>query len=343
MKKRTIYIIVSLFLLVGIFFAVKTIRYEHYPVSVEPSETWEPYVNSLDAQREAFFFESDGIKLEAELFIPNGGSEKKPAVVFAPGSGDSLYQNYAKDFVETYILDFFLSHDFVVLLVNKRGMGQSEGNYVKNSIEGRAVDVYAAVQSIRTNPQIDAGDIGLIGHSQGGWVVTHAAALHPDIAFFINLAGSTMTIAEQASDMFYHEAICTGYEGDEIDAYVDRRDKLAEIGVKLGKLTNFGMWGFDARNRSYDPRNALLTVKSPGLYVFSENDHLVSPGINIERMEEIFDGVVPPYLNMVVIDNATHRFRLVNDPCEIWHNSNGLEQSKQLTDVLDAWLAEQGY
>ena len=82
MKKRTILIIVGLVLAVGLFLVGRSVYYEFYPVPKEPSAEWEPFVSALDAKREAFFVETDGIKIEAELFIPNGGEEQKPAVVF---------------------------------------------------------------------------------------------------------------------------------------------------------------------------------------------------------------------------------------------------------------------
>lgn len=42
--------------------------------------------------------------------------------------------------------------------------------------------------------------------------------------------------------------------------------------------------------------------------------YLIYPVVNIERIEEIFDGSMPANLNMTVIHNATRRFRLANDP-----------------------------
>ena len=149
MKKPIHTLAITLIVIVGLYPAWKYVRDEHYPIPIPPSESWEPYINALDAQRESIFVEAnDGTMLEADLFIPNGGQEQKPAVVFTPGSGDSLYQNYEPGLVETYILNLFLSRDFAVLLVNKRGMGQSKGNYVRNSIEGRADDLYSSVNFI---------------------------------------------------------------------------------------------------------------------------------------------------------------------------------------------------
>ena len=343
MNKRMIKIVVGLLVVAGLIFAGWKIRIDHYPLQVEPSTTWEPFINSLDAEQKSYFVNSDGTMLEADLFIPNGGSEKKPAVVFTPGSGDSDYHNYANGLLETYVLDVFLSHDFAVLLVNKRGMGQSEGNYVKNSMQGRAEDVWAAVQSIQTHPQIDADNIGLIGHSQGGWVVTQVAADHPEIAFFISLAGPTMTMKENAADNFYHFGRCQGLEGEELEAFIEKHLKKIDMSISIGKVTDFGFPGFDARNMSYDPQNALKTVQSPGLFVYGENDDQVTPAPNLERMNEIFENDIPENFSEVVIEDASHSFRLVTDPCESWVNVEEQEQSEQLTEVLHEWLEEQGY
>jgi len=343
MNKRMIQMVVGMLALVGLFFAGRQIRIDHYPLPVEPSSTWEPYINSLDAEQKSYFVDRDGVKLEADLFIPNGGANQKPAVVFSSGSGDSAYQNYAYGLVETYILDVFLSHDMAVLLVNKRGMGQSEGNYVKNSIQGRADDLYAAVQSIQTHPQIDSDNIGVVGHSQGGWVVTQAAADHPDIAFFISLAGPTMTMRENAADNAYHAGVCQGMQGEELEAYLEKRSNLVDLSIKIGKITNFGFFGFDARNMGYDPQVALQTVQMPGMFIYAENDDQVTPSPNLERMNEIFENDVPDNLSSVVIAGATHAFRLVTDPCESWVNIEEQQQSQQLTEVLHDWLTEQGY
>lgn len=344
MKKKIIIGLLSLFVVIGLFFAVRYFRDEHYPIPIKPSENWEPFVSSLDAQREQFFFEAnDGAQIEADLFIPNGGNDKKPAIVFSVGSGDSLYQNYAFGLVETYILNDFLLRDFAVLLYNKRGMGSSEGNYVKNSIQGRANDLYAAVQSIQTHPQIDTSNIGVVGHSQGGWVVTQAAADHADIAFFISLAGPTYTMRENSADNSYHYGVCQGLQGEELEAYLEKRSNLVDLSINIGKLTNFGYFGFDARNMGYDPRDILQTIQSPGLFIYGENDALVTPSLNIDRMNEIFDNNIPENLSIETIDDATHIFRLVDNTCGSFENPEQFQLSKQLTEVIDTWLTDQGY
>ena len=343
MKKRNILITVGLVLAALLFYGGRSVYYEYYPVEVYPSESWEPFVSSLDAQREAFFIEVDGFNLEAELFIPNGGAEQKPVVLFSPGSGDSIYQNYGFGLIETYVLDVFLARDISVLLVNKRGMGQSEGLYTSSSITGRAEELLAVVQKIFNHPRIDANQIGLIGHSEGGWVVSYAAAQNPEIAFFISLAGPTITKMEQAVDMYSYEAICAGLEGEEYDKYLEKRINMTELGNKIGKITNFGLLGFDYRSQDFDPRNYLQEVEIPGLYIYGENDLLVLPDTNLERMDEIFEDGLPENLTITVADGATHQYRLVNDPCDSWNNPTQFEQSTQVIDILNDWLTEIGY
>ena len=64
MKKRTILIIIGLVLAVGLFYGGRSVYYEFYPVPKESSAEWEPFVRALDAKREAFFVENDGINIE---------------------------------------------------------------------------------------------------------------------------------------------------------------------------------------------------------------------------------------------------------------------------------------
>ena len=148
---------------------------------------------------------------------------------------------------------------------------------------------------------------------------------------------------EQAVDMYTFEAICSGLEGAELDEYVEKRTKKTKLGMKIGKVINFGLLGFDYRSMSFDPGNALETIKNPGLFIFAENDILVIPAKNIERMNKIFDGDVPGNFTMTIVKDATHSFRLVDVPCDSWNESTQYEMSTEVTTILNDWLNEFGY
>jgi hypothetical protein len=52
----------------------------------------------------------------------------------------------------------------------------------------------------------------------------------------------------------------------------------------------------------------------------------------------LFDGNPPDHLTTVVLEDATHAFRLVDDPCNSWVNVAEKPRSEELVVVLNDWL-----
>ena len=347
MNKRIVVRIGLVVAIIATLVAGRSIRMAHWPVNVPPSPNWEPMLSELDIEREQFYVRSDDLRLEADLLIPSGGSQRKGAVIFSPGSGDSLYQNYAKGLIEAYVLDVFLEHDMAVLLINKRGMGKSEGNWVKNDFQGRADDLYAGVQYLQNHWAIDRERIGLIGHSQGGWIVNLTAAQHEDVAFFISLAGPVTTVEEQIEDIYENEFRFQGYTGDELSRRTERKLRTSRFGASVGEVIPFGMFGFDAGIMGYDPREAVQAVRSPGLFIFGEHDRLVPADANVERFHAVFDGLPPAHLTCATIPKTTHCFRVAESifstPDAAGNGPEVGPLSDDLGTVLKNWLTSNGY
>jgi pimeloyl-ACP methyl ester carboxylesterase len=222
-------------------------------------------------------------------------------------------------------------------------VGESEGNWTRVGIEGRADDIYAVARFFQDHPTIDAENVGLIGHSQGGWVVQQAAADHEDIAFFISLAGPTTSVSRNVEDNTWHYATCDDLTGAEREKAIENKQRLIQLGMKIGSVTRFGMLYLDSLIMDYDPAEALQTVKSPGLFVYAENDDQVTPQWSLDRLDELFDGNLPEHFTTVVLDDATHVFRLVDGPCDSWVDVPAQPQSEELISVLNDWLEAQGY
>jgi len=338
-KKTVLAVIVAALVTVLVVLAYRFDQPTRGPTDAQ----WEASVAHPGIQREHFFVRSDGVDLEADLLVPVGGRDKKPAVVWSGGSGDSPYQNYRRTrIIETYVQDTFLPRDMAVLLVNKRGLGQSEGNWKHNDFQGRADDLYAAVRALRRHAAIDPDNIGLIGHSQGGWIVTLTASQHQDVAFFISLAGPTTTVWEQIEDTSESQRRCEGLAGIDLAKKVAKDMKWTWIGASLGRVLPLGEPGFDARIIDYDPRQALLAVRRPGLLVFADRDALVPADQNLARLAEIFGGKPPDVLDSVVIPNVNHVFRAASEctDSEEWLSA---PLSKDLSTVLQAWLTARGF
>jgi len=305
---------------------------------------WEASVNGPDIQREHAFIRSGNVTLEADLLIPAGGTAKKGAVIFVTGSGPVTYQDYFwYKFPQHYVQEVFLPRDMAVLYVNKRGMGASQGNWRHQDFQGSADDVYAAVQFLKHHHAIDPDRIGIIGHSQGGYIVPIAASQHQDVAFFISLAGPTTVVWEQMEDTFEHEYRCQGYAGGELKKEVESAMKWSRLEANLGKVIPLGEARFQAGIIDYDPRRALQTVHSPGLLVFAENDPMVPADHNLARFAEIFNGNPPDNLQTVTITGTHHDFRLTDMCLGSVEEMFSAPFSDELTRVLRDWLTEQGY
>ena len=230
-------------------------------VFFQVSPDWETSVDSPDIQREHVFIQSGKVKLEADLLIPVGGKEKKGAVIFITGSGP-INQAYF-GIPQKYVQGVFLPRDMAVLYVNKRGVGELQGNWKHQDFQGRADDLYAAVQFLKEHNEIDPDRIGIMGHSQGGYIVPMTASQHQDVAFFVSLVGPTTVVWEQMEDDYENGFRCQGYEGTELEKKVELIMKWDRIGAKIGKVIPLGEIGFQAGIFDYDPRQVLPSAKAP--------------------------------------------------------------------------------
>ena len=72
-------------------------------------------------------------------------------------------------------------------------MGESTGDFSSATSFDFASDVTAAVQFLKTRPDVDPNRIGLAGHSEGGLIAPMVAAESDDLAFIVLMAGPGVT------------------------------------------------------------------------------------------------------------------------------------------------------
>ena len=139
------------------------------------------------------------LKLAGTLTVP-AGSGPFPAVALLsdlgaqdrdghpaeqPESGPSL-QAYP---LLSLLADYLTRHGVAVLRIDDRGVGQSEGNNATATPAQRVGDAQAALNFLRTRPEVDLLHLGLIGHGEGANVALLAAAQPLPPAFVVSLAG----------------------------------------------------------------------------------------------------------------------------------------------------------
>lgn len=131
-----------------------------------------------------------GIKLAGALTLPRGKGPF-PAALLITGSG-------AQDRDETILghkpflvlADYLTRRGIAVLRVDDRGVGGSSGKVDQATSADFADDVLAGVNFLKARKDINASQIGLIGHSEGGIIAPLVASRSRDIAFIVLLAGT---------------------------------------------------------------------------------------------------------------------------------------------------------
>ena len=240
--------------------------------------------------RDVTFVDGD-VTLAGTLIAPDSGGPY-PAIMFLHGSGgEGRWAN-------RYLAERFASAGFAALITDKRGVGQSTGDWHTAGFEDLADDAAAGIRFLRAQPEIVAGKIGIYGHSQGGTLAPLAAIRAGQIAFVIGSAAggidpaemeeyslgnslgvSTLPPAEAAdAKLFAHAIVGFGYRG----VPREELDRVA-AGFK-GRAWYFdppppqaSYWSFSRRIAAYQPADQWRQVKAPVLLLFGERDERVPP------------------------------------------------------------------
>src|SRR5262249_49533304 len=85
------------------------------------------------------------------------------------------------------------------------GVGKSGGRFDSATTADFATDAEAGIAYLKSRPEVDRGQIGLIGHSDGGIIAPMVAARNRDVAFIVMMAGSGVPgdqlLPEQAAQL----------------------------------------------------------------------------------------------------------------------------------------------
>lgn len=132
---------------------------------------------------------SAGIKLAGTLTLPPTGGPFA-AVVLISGSGPQDRDEALLGHKPFLVLaDYLTRQGIAVLRFDDRGVGKSTGEFAQATSADFATDVRAGVEYLKTRRDINAKQIGLIGHSEGGLIAPMVAAESPAVAFIVLMAG----------------------------------------------------------------------------------------------------------------------------------------------------------
>jgi len=193
---------------------------------------------------------------------------------------------------------------------DKQGTGRSGGDWLAQSMQDRANETIAAMTRVRAAVG-PAPKIGLLGFSQGGWVIPRVAnAVRP--AFSV-IVGGAVSWRRQGTYLTRQQLEATGLQPDRIDATLaaERRDNDAIFGQadvpadpRRRPDIEPRRFGFIARNYLEDASQALATMQGPVLAVWGAQDRNVDPLDEANTYTHAFAN--QPDRRVAVVPGATH-------------------------------------
>jgi len=187
---------------------------------------------------------------------------------------------------------------------DKPGVGCSDGNWLTQDMDDRAVDVREAYQSLRKNENIDTSKIGAMGFSQAGWVLPRLASDNwVDFMIFVSTAISWM---EQSQYLTRQRLLADGNSSDsEIEATLTQNSVFNN--ALLNSLLNYddflkmdakhsangqatqsigrGRFVFIKNNVTEDSTPLLRNIKVPVFALFGADDLQVVSTRYLRRSE----------------------------------------------------------
>ncbi|MBC7911748.1 MAG: alpha/beta fold hydrolase, partial [Pyrinomonadaceae bacterium] len=133
-------------------------------------------------------------ELAGTLLLPKTGARPFPAVITSTGSGQQTRDEpVIKDYkIFRQLAEHLAARGIAVLRVDDRGVGDSTGlgTLDRATTFDFADDARAQVAYLRTRSEIDADNIAIVGHSEGGVIAPLVAADDPKLAAIVLLAGT---------------------------------------------------------------------------------------------------------------------------------------------------------
>jgi dienelactone hydrolase len=311
-------------------------------------------------REESVHFVSSNITLAGTLVLPEG-TGPHPAVILFHGSGPERRN--------LFIARWFASHGFAALAYDKRGVGESEGNFRTVPFMNLCDDGLAALQYLKSRREIDPNHIGVWGLSQGGWLAPLAASRSSDVSFVIAVSGPGISPGEQMLFYYANELRAQGLPEDDVreatalrrevwnylhsgNGYEKVRDEMNQARAKPWynevKSQADGLFRplqkpsevnnpdnpratWFRREMNYDPVPALQALRVPALFMFGGEDRLVPAEESIAVIRQVLTRSGNRDFTIQVFQNDDHGMcRTTNYP--------GCDVDPEYLETMRTWL-----
>ncbi len=294
------------------------------------------YAFQIEADTVVFDFTNSKKEfISGHVILPKQHKTKLPVLIFLVGSAESSFKLNYKGFLKENFENTLLDSGVALCYFDKPGIGNSKGKWYKQTFYDRASDVNDCINFLSSTSYIDSENIGVVGHSQGGWIAQLVAVRYPNkIKYMISLAGPTYSVKRQLISDFQSSLICKGVKESKAHKKAVRKTSLVFLLSKcfpfnnnLKQLRKIG---------NYTPEESIRAIKLPSLFLFAENDRLVYKDWCIESLDKIFGDKIPDNIQYSVIKDANHSFKI--EPFCSYKKRNDLKYSTQFQTELRNYI-----
>ena len=277
-----------------------------------------PYIGIPE---EVMFVGNGGTELRGTLVFPEDVRRPVPAVVLLHGSEKST-----RSFAKRLSANMFVERGFAVLLFDKRGAGESGGDYESTTYAQLIEDALEAVAFVRRRQDVNPHIIGLIGVSQSGWLTPEIAERSGDIAFIINKSGPSLSVVQTIAWERYNDMMADGVSEPSARGQAGVLRQLwahrisPTIETRIAIVETLAVWAgreestlpvtlrqVSARYMqmiSYDPAPYLDRITVPTLYIYGSEDINVPVKPSVKRIVELAAAGKP--ITYYVFDGEGH-------------------------------------
>lgn len=310
--------------------------------------------------------------LLAGTFTKPSGKGPYPAVILLAGSGPNdrdeapALKGWQSSGHRKFLVlaDALTRAGFAVLRYDKRGVGQSTGDFSLANLSDYTADAEAALRFLKSRHDVAQHRIGLIGDSEGGFIAPMVASQNSGISFVVLL--STGALPYEQMSLLQKEAIARAEGKKEADIAADgalyrrifRILRAAETPEQARAQLTLAAAPLIARGRyskadadlaiagltsplgiemqRFDPRPYLRRLAVPVLVVSGALDIQIPPAVNLPAMREALSGKAD--VTIRELDGINHQLQraLTGAPSE--YASIAVTIDPAVLDLIREWM-----
>jgi hypothetical protein len=281
---------------------------------------------------ETVHFQSHGATLAGTLCVPRGPG-RHAGVVLLHGSGPQSRWGTLR-----FIADRLARAGIAALAYDKRGSGESTGDWRTVGYDVLAGDAIAGMNLLAAHSGVDRNRIGIWGHSQGAYIAPLIAHRSGHVAFIVAADGNDGTNEQQdllratnqirdngwtgesgaqalaLYKQFLAVAAAGGQGYDALAAQMQREKQQPWVDWMAVPPRTSWLFKWYPLVASYDSRAYWKTVRVPVLLVYGEHDELSDvPGSIASITAEVKQAGGPP-VKAIVLPGAPHTLHIAPAP-----------------------------